>query len=139
MSLISPSDAQAVLISWLKGNAPVLVTLKDTKEIREKEYQGQQFSYPNIRVKIDSVIPDPFCNYGKVLFSIDCNTEDKSSKNCNDMAGVIENQLHKKQFSRTINGVPIRFTYVLITHIKGAGRTIYGWQTNLMGSVLVSE
>jgi len=50
-SLIS---IQASIISKIKQDAPILAKLGSVNEVRELEWVGDKFVYPNIRVRVDN-------------------------------------------------------------------------------------
>ena len=61
--MITLPQVKAAVISRLKGAIPVTSLLVDvngtprTEEIRELEWQGTKFAYPNIRVRVEQFNP----------------------------------------------------------------------------------
>jgi hypothetical protein len=101
MSFIRDDQIQAGIVSYLKGQATV--TAKVTAvEIREDQWQGIEFSYPNVRVRLTGNRP-----YASCYHDFDCGvqvfTEDASSQQAEEIAGIIGNTLHEKGF--TSNGI----------------------------------
>ena len=66
--MITNNTIQAALISKLLANITITAELDDAEEIRENEWQGTAFSYPNIRVRIISNDPleNTYCTQTKV-------------------------------------------------------------------------
>lgn len=86
-------------------------------EIRENEWQGTEFVYPNIRVRMIRNIPDgdtADCNGSQVEVGIMVFTQDYSSLEADKIAGIISSSLHGKTyiannvelFLRTTNIIP---------------------------------
>jgi hypothetical protein len=96
--------------------ASEVTTSSGVVEIRENEWQGRDFSYPNIRVRLISNTPlwAGDCNAFRIYLGIQVYTEDASSLNCDRIAGIINSVLHDRHFSsnsiafslRTTNLVP---------------------------------
>ena len=55
--MLSNDEIQAGIIAYLKANTVVLAALPDDNEIREDQWQGSEFEYPNIRVKLNPSVP----------------------------------------------------------------------------------
>ena len=89
--MISNSNIQAGWIAKLKANTSV-TALVPAVEIREDLYKSPTFTYPNIRVKLGNLTPtaqNNNCLVFKSEVSILVFTEQKSSKQADDIAGVI--------------------------------------------------
>ena len=92
--MITLPDVQASIITKLKAAASITSLLTDVKEIREVEWVGSVFSYPNIRVRVESfdrVTAD--CNIFNVSVNIYVFGENSSSKLTNTIASAIFNLL----------------------------------------------
>jgi hypothetical protein len=103
--MISNSDIQAGWISKLKANMAI-TALVPAVEVREDLYKSTVFTYPNIRVKLGNLVPKvyaPNCQIFSSEVSILVFTEQKSSKQADDIAGVIATQFWGGAF--TVNGV----------------------------------
>lgn len=108
------NEIQAALIAYLKSQS----TLTDevgSAEIREDQWQGREFAYPNVRLRLISNVPlSSNCDLARVTFSAMVFTEDASSLNSDRIAGIINTILHDHSFSsnnitfhcRTTNLVP---------------------------------
>lgn len=102
--MISNSTIQAAWIARLKANATVTALVPAT-EIREDLWKGTTFTYPNIRVKLGKLTPTAknICQVFSSEVSILVFTEQKSSKQTDEVAGVIAQEFWGKSF--TLNGV----------------------------------
>ena len=105
--MISNSQIQAAWIASLKSKATI-TALVSSAEIREDLWKGTDFSYPNIRVKLGDLVPSTLnanCNTYRSPVSIQVYIEQKSSKQADDIAGVIATEYVGKSF--TANGVKV--------------------------------
>jgi hypothetical protein len=126
---------QAVIVAKLKADATVLAQLSDTNEIRENEWQGTEFSYPNIRVRIISNKPlDTNCEVANVSLGIQVFSEDASSQQADRIAGIISNVLHDHPFSSSGLQIALRRTD-LVPAIRSNART---WRSEVLMAGIVS-
>lgn len=99
--MISVSDIQAALVSALKADSTIITTVMLADEIRENQWQGKDFVYPNIRVDMLPERPATMSNcegnYLDVQFRVF--SEQTSSKEANDIAVKIANKFHNKAFT----------------------------------------
>jgi hypothetical protein len=110
--MIRNSDVQAGWIAKLKANT-VVTALVPAVEVREESWKGTDFTYPNIRVKLGNLTPQnpsKNCQIFNSEVSIQVYSEQKSSKQADDIAGVIAEQFWGTSF--TSNGV--RFANVVL-------------------------
>ena len=110
--MISNSDIQAAWIAKLKANTAV-TALVPAVEIREDLWKGSEFTYPNIRVKLGNLVPSVQSNNCQVFSSeasILVFTEQKSSKQADQIAGVIATEFWGKPFSSS----GVRFAGVML-------------------------
>ena len=85
---------QSAIVAYLKSQTTVLAELKDTDEIREDQWQGSTFTYPNIRVRLISNIPlENNCDGSTVVMSILTFSEEASSHEADRIAGIINTAL----------------------------------------------
>jgi len=121
-------DIRKALVSWLKANTTIVATLTDPNEIRELDWQGEDYSYPNIRVTC-SVSPTQ-CNITDVDATISCFSEQKSSYQSILMQGIIAKQLHNKDgFS---SGV-VNFSSIRVTNLPDATQFENGvWKADVI-------
>ena len=91
-------EIQAALIAWSKANITITAEVVAV-EIREDQWQGDEFTYPNIRLRLISNNPlTEQCNYSTVSLSWLVFNEDNSSLEADRIAGIISNELHEKSF-----------------------------------------
>lgn len=105
--MISNSQIKAAWIARLKSNAAI-TALVNQDEIREDDWKGTYFSYPNIRVKLSPLSPTNStvdCRVFSSEVSILVFSEEKSSKQADDIASVVAGELWGHGF--TSNGVKI--------------------------------
>ena len=110
--MISNSQIQGGWIAKIKTNIAV-IALVPVAEIRENMWKGTDFTYPNIRVKLGNLVPQnksPRCEVFTSEVSILAFTEQKSSKQADDIAGVVAEEFWGKSF--TSNGV--RFAGIVL-------------------------
>lgn len=116
--MINNSLIQASWIAKLKANTAV-TALVPAVEIRENMWKGQTFNYPAIRVKLTDLRPTTQWNNCLIFRSevtILCFSEIKSSKQADDVAGVVAEQFWGHPF--TYGGV--KFTSINLTNIVPA-------------------
>lgn len=97
--MISVNDIQAAFIYSLKADALITGTLGNY-DIREDEWQGKEFVYPNLRVDVGDLIPqltEP-CDQIKVAVNIIVFTESDSSASANYLASLIADKYHRHNF-----------------------------------------
>jgi hypothetical protein len=138
--MISNSQIQAAWISKLKANTNITALVSAT-EIREDLWKGTDFSYPNIRVKLGNLTPQnpsANCQIFKSEVSILVFTEQKSSKQADDIAGVVATEFWGKSF--TINGV--RFSGIVLDALVPAivpERDVNSWMSSVDFTALVQN
>lgn len=105
--MITNSQIQGAWISKIKANASI-TALVTAEEVREDLWRGTDFVYPNIRVKLGVLTPtanNPGCNTWHSSVSLQVFIEQKSSKQADDIAGVVATEFVGKNF--TANGVRV--------------------------------
>jgi hypothetical protein len=138
--MISNANIQSAWIAKLKANAAV-TALVAAAEIREDLWKGTDFVYPNIRVKLGNLTPTALnnnCQIFKSEVSILVFTEQKSSKQADDIAGVIATEVWGKSFA--LNGV--KFTAVTLDSLAPAEvpeRDIDSWMASVNLTALVAS
>lgn len=133
--MISNNEIQAAIVAYLKSKPLITAEITST-EIREDQWQGTTFAYPNIRVRLISNVPPTSddCNLSKISLSVMVFTEDASSLNADRIAGIINDTLHNKSFSS--NSIEFRlWTTNLIPAIRSDKRT---WRSEVLMSGIVS-
>lgn len=106
MTIPRNDQLKAGIVSRLKGNSVVTALLVSVngishpEEIREAQWQGDEFYYPNVRVRVVENKPNKQnCNYSNVKIGIAVFSEDASSQEADNIAGIIGNELHTQSFS----------------------------------------
>jgi hypothetical protein len=140
--MIRNDELQAALISLLKANTTITNELVDLngvsviEEIREDQWQGTEFSYPNIRVKLIGTNPvgDKDCAIVNFSVSFQVYSESANSLQSDKIAGIINNELHGKQFNT--NGIAVSFR---LTNLIPAVRSDkYTWRSEALMSGIAS-
>jgi hypothetical protein len=97
---LSNLQVQTSVVAYLKSLATVIAEVS-SDEIREDQWQGSVFSYPNIRVRMRSNRPvETNCDVSDVMFSILIFSELDSSIEAERIAGIIDVALHARSFER---------------------------------------
>lgn len=125
--------AQAAWIAYLKSKTQLtsLLITSDTPngadEIRELEWQGDDFHYPNVRVSMNYFPSINGCGPDDLDVFIDVFSEQKSSKQASQIAAVIQSILQKHPFTQ--DGV--KFPMVWVEKVDRPNRDIYAWRVTL--------
>lgn len=129
-------EIQDAIISTLKANATITALLvAGSTEIREHQWQGTTFTYPNIRVRmISNVEESANCELSTISLSIQVFSEEASSLECNRISGIIRSELHDKSFTQDGVHIYLRSTN-LIPAIRSQVRT---WRAEVMMSGLAT-
>lgn len=103
------------VVQRLRAYATLTNLLPDgIQGVREANWRGQDFSYPNVRVQLDSqfdATPDTNCTPTYATFSVFILSEKHSSQECDTIAGIVEAYLRGSNF--TINTVKFNNVKVL--------------------------
>ena len=116
--MISNSDIKAAWVAKLKANTNI-TNLVPAAEIREVEWKGTNFTYPNIRVQLHPLIPtntNANCQVFGSRVSILIYTEQKSSKQADDIAVVVAQEYWGHVFS----SLNIRFSGIVLQSLDPA-------------------
>lgn len=130
--MLRNDQIQAALISYLKSRANILNALPDDNEIREDDWQGTVFSYPNVRVKLNSNSPiaGKDCKISIISVSILVFSEISNSLEADQIAGIINTEIHEKQFNHGGVAFALRTTN-LIPAIKS---DLHTWRSEVLMS-----
>ena len=136
MAIPRNDQIQAGLISYLKGKTDITSQLTDgADEIREDNWEGTEFTYPNIRVRlISNVSMDDGCLFSQVAVSFICNSEEYSSQEADRISGIINSTLHGNSFQSNNITFSTRSTNLLPAR-KTDART---WTSEAIFNMLVS-
>lgn len=135
--MVSEETVQAAWIAKLKGmsNLTSQMTGVSGTEIRENQWQGQDFVYPAIRVYVDVFPSVNGCGPDRAEVCTEIFTDEKSSKKVKHMGGTIMQNLHKHRFKSQ----GLDFSMVRVMEQKRAERSIFAWQGSVTFEVLVSD
>lgn len=100
--MTSVVNIKSALITKIKSFSSVLTLLTDPLEIRELEWQGTKFNYPNVRVRVSEFqrnTPNSTCSLFDVVAVIHIFGEDASSMLTDKIADEIFSALDTKSFS----------------------------------------
>src|SRR3990167_9717471 len=106
--MITSNLVQINLISWMKANANIVASIpQGAEEIREKQWRGTRFLYPNIRVKVSMTIPilSADCDVSRSDVSVEVNSNSASSLEAETIAATLVYEMHRKKFTRGIQFV----------------------------------
>ncbi len=138
MTLIANDELLEAWIQELKGNSTVTDLLDDVNEIRQEEWKGSGFTYPAIRVEILVNTPPNSGDSDQCLASqqvaIYTFSEEASSLEANQIAGIIADEYHKK----SLNSQGIFFTKNKVTELIPAiamSERVWRAQVNLTSTV----
>lgn len=137
--MIGINDIQAAVIAKLKADALVVAKVSSSAEIREDQWQGILHSYPAIRVAVGSITELQIqnnCDIWRIDFSVIVFSEEASSYECNEIAKVVAESLHKKSFTYAT----IVFTTIYCTSINSAERRDEKtWVTSVQFTAMIYE
>lgn len=133
--MVTNDEFQAAVVAKLKANSALSAWLTDRgagAEIREIDYQGASFIYPNIRVGEITMTPAGDQVEGcataisDATFTIVSSSEDDSSKNANILAGIVDDALQGKR----IYASGFKSLVIQLDGLTGATRSVERiWQT----------
>lgn len=134
--MIANNLVQAAIVAYLKSKTSITVKLVDVdgaahpEEIREDNWQGDTFTYPNIRVDLGNQTNalGPRCSVYNQDFSILVFSEYPTSKECDDIAGAVAAELDGKGFTKN----SIRFTGIACTLVPAIRRDERTWRSEVI-------
>ena len=108
--MISDEKIQSDLMTKIKSLGSITT---GTSDIREFEWQGDEFTYPNIRLDLEDnryeFNEQERCALQTIEFSVYIYSEQRSSKQCSYIKGLVANALI---------GLGFTGTYAKYTHIR---------------------
>lgn len=131
--MVNNSDIQKFLVQRLLSFASSTNLLPNNVEIREDNWHGKTYTYPNVRVKVlNQDVGDDYCSYSTTFAEIVVFSEEPSSDQCNDIAFLIADYLHNKTISDTVvTNNSIRKMGVLVSNLGGAESVGEIWQVRI--------
>jgi hypothetical protein len=101
--MIANNIVQAAIVSWLQADANVIGSLPEAAVgVKEAQYQGSDYKYPAVRVRVVRQTPDPTkeqCDHARFIGSIRCYAEGPSSLPADRLAGIVNARLHRAQIA----------------------------------------
>jgi hypothetical protein len=134
MTLIRSDQVRDAIIDKIKANTTIMALLSDSNEVREAYWSGSEFTYPNYRVRINSITPFQDC-YQNLDASILCYSEQASSQEAEEMAGTIANEFHAQSFIQD----SIRFTHIVVDIIPAIKQDVRTWRSEVQLASLVNR
>lgn len=131
--MISDELLQADLITKLKGITSVTSLLPDgVGGIKELQWQGDNFQYPCVRLDIEDAgyefDDQERCNLNFVEFSVYIFSEERSSKQCSQIKGLLE----KAMTGRGWNGAYARYNLLrLLDNVPAVRESELVWRSQL--------
>jgi len=130
---LRPDLVQSAIVQFVLDQSTITVELGDTDEVREREWQGREFDYPNVRFYLGTITPtSKDCNKYDLEPRFIVFSEESSSAEANKIAGIINTVLHDKGFTYTVESTAIHVylaTTSIIPAIREDERT---WRAELM-------
>jgi len=122
--MIANDILQKAIVARLKADGPLVAALNGSnKEVREQQWQGRNFTYPAVRVALGTQMPriemTP-CEWARLSFSILCLSEEHSSQQTDNIAGLVNAALHKQAWTVTADG--FRFHFIRSAGLNSAIR-----------------
>jgi hypothetical protein len=111
-NVIPIEQVQAGLITYLKSLTALVTALGNSSQIKEYYYQGTDFVYPGVRLQmgIARAEGEPDCGRWLLTFYVLCFSEQKSSKECAQLASIV-GRIHGAQPGK-LNGISFTRIYV---------------------------
>lgn len=115
-------------IAYLKSKTQLTSLLQNgSKEIKQTQFQGDEFTYPAVRVAVDCFPSVNGCGPDDIDVVIEVFSEQKSAKEALHIGAVLQSILHKHPFTQ--NG--IKFPMVNVQKIDRPFRDIYAWKVSV--------
>lgn len=121
--MISNEILQKALVTRMKANTGITDVLNGSTEVREQQWQGRTFTYPAIRLALGTQAPRmemEVCTWSRLSFSVLCLSEDRSSKEADQLAGAVSTAFHKTAW--TVSADSFRFHQVRSAGLNSAIR-----------------
>lgn len=112
--MISINTIQEAIVTYLKAQPTIAAALNVT-EIREDQWNGTAFTYPNVRVAmlVNAPMAETNCNGNVFGVTIYVNSEKSNSKEADDIAAVVATTLHRVSFTQGL----LKFAGVTVTQL----------------------
>jgi hypothetical protein len=97
--MLNNNSIQEAIIDYLKADATLVAMLSSSGEIKEDNWQGVAFTYPAVRVDLKDQLDSVDECSSLVTFSVLCYSEQKSSKEANNIAWRVLEIFNDHSFS----------------------------------------
>lgn len=118
------NDVQAAIYAYLRAKPQLTSLLANAGQIKELQWQGQDFVYPAVRISVDFMPAVNGCQDRADIY-IDVFSELKTSDQASTIAGVIQGIFHRKPFT----SAGVSFFSVVVEKVNRPERSIFGWQS----------
>lgn len=121
------SDQETVQEAWvayLKSKTQLTSLLDSPLQIKQLEYQGDEYKYPAVRVSVDYFPSINGCGPDDIDVFIDVFSEQKSAKEALHIGAVLQSILHKHPFTQS----NVKFPMVNVQKIHRPTKDIYAWK-----------
>ena len=125
-------NVDAALIAYMKSVSAITTALG--KEVRETSWQGTDFTYPALRIYTDIIPSNNNCSPERVDAVIEIFDEQKSSKLCQHISGIIQTTFHRAPFT----SLGLKFVSSIVTKVQKPERSIYAWVSRVNIEFLVN-
>lgn len=123
-------EIQYSLVSYLKAQTKITAEVS-SDEIREVQWQGAEFDYPNVRVRLianNPVYEQEDCTMSSFRVGFQVHSQQDSSQQANKIAGIISEVLHAKSFVSQSIQIYMKTTN-LVPAIRSDART---WRAEVL-------
>ncbi len=135
--MLSNDLIQAAIITKLKANTALtnfLTAASAANEIREAQWQGREFVYPAVRVQVGTQAAGGngpcYVTTGQTPFTIYCYSEQDSSRQSDQLAGLVDDALLGLRLSGTGFRTGPVLSDGLVKAVRTGERT---WQAIFLG------
>lgn len=141
--MIDNNIIQADIVTKLKANTALinwLTTFSAQAEVRESQFQGTVFVYPNVRVELGTQVEEgnPPC-FSTVPFTVYSYSEKDSSREANELAGYVNDALLRQAIVGTgwKSGIIISGGVIAARRVnERVWQAVNLYQLNVYGGVL---
>lgn len=133
MSFIDNEEIKTALIARIKSLTSITSLLASPEEVREVQYQGTTFGYPNVRLRVIDNRRFTDC-YHEITVGVQVNSQKDSSKEAENISGIIGETLNDVSFESDNKAFLLRITN-LVPALRVDERT---WRTEAIFSGIVS-
>lgn len=124
-------QVQSATVGYIKTQASVTTLLctgsPSGVEVREDQWHGVDFCYPNVRVRLDDLQPDKACTFYTINMTILVFSEEASSQQADVIAGAVQAIFDKK--AMTTGGV--HFMSIHVANVIPAVREGLVWKAEV--------